>query len=160
MRTKRERIFVISYYNMNISPFAKLYPHVSLALLRLLVRRPFRRIQRHDLTIHIQACQFRPRIMLASVREPPRCRDDETSDEDDAVVVHRRYQRREGVCCAGRVSERSLRRRVGVRTEAEHDVEENDQEDGYGVDEVAQGAHPEWPWRNVPPSCEKVGTDC
>ena len=48
----------------------------------------------------------------------------------------------------------------GVHTKAEHDVEEYDQDDGDGVHEVAQGAHPEWPPRHIPPACEKMWADC
>ena len=44
--------------------------------------------QLHDFPVNVQIRQLRPRILGPGVDEPPRDREDEDPDEDDAVVVH------------------------------------------------------------------------
>ena len=73
------------------------------------------------------------------MHEPPdrnKCHD---AHQNNAVVVHRCYRRRQGVW------------------EAKHDVEQNDEEACETIDRKTSFTHPESPWRDVASSSEHVG---
>lgn len=84
--------------------------------------------QLHNLPTQIQIRQFRARILLPGVDNPPhRCQKD-YANEDHAVVIHRRHRRRIYIRYPHMSASLAHGHNRGEGlTEAEHDVEEYDE---------------------------------
>lgn len=78
-------------------------------------------------------------VVPQSMHKPPDSNKRHDAHQNNAVVVHRCYRSRQSVW------------------EAEHDVEQNDEDACKAIDRKASFAHPESPWRDVASSCEHVG---
>lgn len=113
-----------------------------------------------DESVRMKTRQLRTGIVVSGMDEPPHRCDDKDTDQDDTVVVHRRDGSGHSICLrsgSARVSRDSCGSGL---TEAEHDVEENDQEHGDAIDCITRRAHPKRTSGNVFPSGEHVRSDC
>ena len=97
--------------------------------------------------------------MASGMDEPPHCCDNKDTDQDDAVVVHSRDSGGKYICWRYRSAKAIRDSCCSALTEAEHDVEENDECYSDAIYGKTRRSHPKRTPRYVIPSGEQMRSD-